>query len=102
MVGDCSFVCSLAISADYERRFNIPLITNRLFPRRNGLPAFNPCGKYVVKLHFNGVWRKVVRAWRGDGPCQEGWCVSNEGDGGYENEHGWPTFHDLEFNISIS
>eukprot|EP00041_Stephanoeca_diplocostata_P024567 m.626660 g.626660 ORF g.626660 m.626660 type:complete len:594 (-) comp22553_c0_seq28:140-1921(-) len=60
VVGDCSFVCSLAISADYERRFNIPLITNRLFPRRNGMPAFNPCGKYVVKLHFNGVWRKVV------------------------------------------
>jgi calpain-7 len=24
------------------------------------MPAFNPCGKYMVKLFFNGVWRKVV------------------------------------------
>ena len=60
VVGDCSFVCALAISADYERRFKKPIITNRMFPRRNGQPCVNPCGKYMIKLHFNGSWRKVV------------------------------------------
>eukprot|EP00038_Savillea_parva_P018665 m.24906 g.24906 ORF g.24906 m.24906 type:complete len:810 (-) comp4195_c0_seq2:47-2476(-) len=60
VVADCSFVCSLCVAADYERFFKSPLITNRIWPRKNGLPAFNPTGKYMVKLHFNGVWRKVV------------------------------------------
>lgn len=60
VVGDCSFVCALAISADYERKFKRPLITNRLFPRRNGQPCVNPLGKYMIKLYFNGSWRKII------------------------------------------
>lgn len=51
---------SLAISADYERRFKKQIISNKVWPRFQGQPTVNPTGKYMVKLHFNGVWRKVV------------------------------------------
>lgn len=61
VVSDCSFVSSLAISADYERRFKNPIITNNLFPQNSkGEPIISPSGKYMVRLHVNGVWRKVV------------------------------------------
>ncbi|XP_065666768.1 calpain-7 isoform X4 [Hydra vulgaris] len=61
IVSDCSFVASLAISAAYERQFQRKLITSIIFPqRKDGTPIINPCGKYMVKLHFNGVARKVI------------------------------------------
>ncbi|KAJ3391585.1 calpain 7 [Entophlyctis sp. JEL0112] len=61
VVTDCSFVASLCVSAAFERRFQKQLITSCIFPQdANGVPLFNPVGKYIVKLFFNGIYRKVV------------------------------------------
>lgn len=59
-VADCTIVSSIISCANYEVRFKKPLITGILYPQRSGRPVFNPMGKYIVKLVFNGVPRKVV------------------------------------------
>eukprot|EP01147_Barroeca_monosierra_P009096 gene9096-1399_t len=61
VISDCSFVSSLAISADFEQRSKKRLITKGIFPQDGaGNPIYNRYGKYVVKLHFNGCWRRVI------------------------------------------
>ncbi|KAJ2088269.1 cysteine protease [Coemansia sp. RSA 1813] len=52
---------ALCVSTEYENRFSRQLITRHIYPRSStGVPAFNPSGKYMVKLFVNGLWRRVV------------------------------------------
>ncbi|KAI7823236.1 hypothetical protein BC939DRAFT_503395 [Gamsiella multidivaricata] len=61
IVTDCSFVASLCVSASYERRWKKQLIRACIYPKNKfGEPCYNPNGKYLVKLIFNGIARRVV------------------------------------------
>jgi hypothetical protein len=60
LVSDCSFICSLCVAAVYELKTRKQLISKIIFPQKNGVPIYNAYGKYLVKLRFNGVVRKVV------------------------------------------
>ena len=60
-VTDCSFIASLCICAAFEKKFRKRLITSIIFPQdKNGIPMYNPEGKYMVKLWLNGVARQVI------------------------------------------
>lgn len=60
-VTDCSFLSSLAIAAHHEWKWGKRLISGIIFPQdSNGWPAYNPDGKYIIKLWWNGTARQVI------------------------------------------
>ena len=61
LVQDCSFIGSLCICAEYERRFKRRLVTSIIYPQdARGNPKISPSGKYMVKLWLNGIPRRVI------------------------------------------
>eukprot|EP00003_Mantamonas_plastica_P004474 TRINITY_DN1354_c1_g2_i1.p1 TRINITY_DN1354_c1_g2~~TRINITY_DN1354_c1_g2_i1.p1 ORF type:complete len:688 (-),score=195.98 TRINITY_DN1354_c1_g2_i1:817-2715(-) len=63
IIGDCSFLASLTVAANYEREnLDANLISKCFYPRDSfsNEPIYNPSGKYVFRLFKNGMPRKVV------------------------------------------
>ncbi len=59
---DCSVVASLCAGAARAEKGHPKLLSNVIYPWDPGHegPAISPNGKYVIKLNFNGCYRKVL------------------------------------------
>ncbi|KAL6060329.1 calpain 7 [Balamuthia mandrillaris] len=61
VIGDCSFLASLCVATNYEKRTELALVGQNCYPQdERGIPTYNPSGKYVFRMFWNGVARKVV------------------------------------------
>ncbi|EUD68712.1 hypothetical protein C922_01112 [Plasmodium inui San Antonio 1] len=66
-VADCSFLSSLTVLIEYERKHKVPVLSNIISPCTANYvhvnktwPIFNPCGMYICRLHCNGIQRKII------------------------------------------
>ncbi|KAF1362523.1 cysteine proteinase [Lizonia empirigonia] len=59
---DCSVVASLCAGVARAERGHDQMLQDKLYPfdKHLGKPVPSTNGKYVVRLNFNGCWRKVV------------------------------------------
>lgn len=59
---DCSVVASLCAGIARSERGHDQMLSNILYPfdKQLGKPVPSSNGKYIVRLNFNGCWRKVV------------------------------------------
>ncbi len=59
-VPDCSVIASLCITARYEESHKKRLISGIIYPQdAAGMPVYNSYGRYLVRLFFNGCFRRV-------------------------------------------
>ncbi|KAJ4365697.1 cysteine protease [Neocucurbitaria cava] len=59
---DCSVVTSLCAGIARAERGHDQMLSNKLYPydKQLGKPVPSSNGKYIVRLNFNGCWRKVA------------------------------------------
>ncbi|KAF2033394.1 calpain-like protease palB/rim-13 [Setomelanomma holmii] len=59
---DCSVVTSLCAAIARAERGHEQMLTNKIYPfdKHLGRPVTSTNGKYIVRLNFNGCWRRVV------------------------------------------
>ncbi|KAF8539573.1 hypothetical protein BDD12DRAFT_837089, partial [Trichophaea hybrida] len=61
VVTDCSVVASLCVCNRREEKGLGRIVSNTIYPQdENGRVVVSPSGKYIVKLFFNGCYRKVI------------------------------------------
>ncbi|OCK78271.1 cysteine proteinase [Lepidopterella palustris CBS 459.81] len=59
---DCSVVASLCAGIARSERGHVKMLSNKIWPydRVKDTPVISPNGKYIIRLNFNGCWRKVI------------------------------------------
>ncbi|KAL0220041.1 hypothetical protein P9112_005694 [Eukaryota sp. TZLM1-RC] len=59
LISDCSFVASLIVASNYEKTFSKSLFSSIIYPQRNFQPHLSPSGHYIIRLKYNGVFRRI-------------------------------------------
>ncbi|KAF3937243.1 Calpain-7 [Dactylella cylindrospora] len=60
IISDCSVVASFCSAFMREQKGHGSLLSCTLWPQKDGVPVLSPSGMYVVRLWFNGCYRKVI------------------------------------------
>ncbi|KAK2467728.1 hypothetical protein APHAL10511_000023 [Amanita phalloides] len=60
IVTDCSLCASMVICLEHDRRFNSHLLQRALHSCPEHLSLTRPCGRYFVRILFNGTWRRIA------------------------------------------